>query len=238
MRKQMKETKFRIHLVGARGRMGTRIAAIAGQDARVAGVVPWPRDQPIGAAVRDPAQPDVVIDFSSPGGVETSASLSEHLGAALLVGTTGLGEAALRRVERAAERVPVMVAPNTSRGVALLAHLAGELARLLPETFGIEIVESHHRGKRDAPSGTALRLAEKIRGAGRTDLDASRVHSIRIGDIVGEHEIIAAGDGQVLRLSHRAESRDVFAQGAVDAAAWLCRQRPGRYTIDEAMAAG
>lgn len=128
-----------------------------------------------------------------------------------------------------------MVAPNTSLGVAVLCHLVAEAARLLPARFDVDLVDRHHARKKDAPSGTALRIAAAMRDRGGRELPLDRCHALRGGDVVGEHEIQFAGDDQVVRISHAAGSRDVFARGALDAAAWLAGRRPGRYGIEDAL---
>ena len=127
-----------------------------------------------------------------------------------------------------------MIAPNTSLGVAVLNHLAAVAAGLLGTRYGVNLIEAHHTGKRDAPSGTALRIADTLRRAG-AELPAESIHAIRSGDVVGEHTVEFAGGGERIRICHMATSRDLFARGALEAAAWLHGRPPGRYTIEQAL---
>ena len=223
---------IRLIVHGAQGRMGRRICALAGSDPRfevIDGELSEPRD---GGSVSDAAC-DVVIDFSSPAGAECAAKLAVAHGAALLVGTTGLSGQNFRQLEEAAESVPVMIASNTSIGVTVLNKLAVVAAKLLGADFAVEMTESHHIGKRDAPSGTALRLAEVLREQAGREVPRESIRAIREGDIVGEHEIVFRGPAESLRISHSARSRDLFALGALRAAAWLHGRSPGRYGIEE-----
>ena len=131
-----------------------------------------------------------------------------------------------------------MVAPNTSLGAAVLVHLATVAARLLGPEYQVNLIEVHHTGKRDAPSGTALRIAEALRREAGADLPPERIHAIRSGDVVGEHTVELAAAGERLRLCHLATSRDLFARGALRAAAWLHGRPPGRYAIEEVVGLG
>jgi 4-hydroxy-tetrahydrodipicolinate reductase len=163
-----------------------------------------------------------------------------------LVGTTGLDAGVDPVAAAAAQRVPVLIAPNTSIGVTLLIELVRAAARALPAAYDIEIVESHHRAKRDAPSGTALalgRAAAEGRGASLESLrlpdarDGQRVEGgvgfavLRGGDVVGEHELRFCGTGEALTLGHRATDRAIFARGALQAARWLVGRAAGRYQM-------
>ena len=175
---------------------------------------------------------DVVIDFSSDEGAARAAQAATALGCALLVGTTGLSQASLEAIERASSRVPAMVAPNTSLGVAVTRRLVTEAARLLPG-FDIDIVETHHVRKLDAPSGTARSLAEAVaRGTGKP-MNPARIHAIRAGDVIGEHVVTYSGAGERVIITHAATSRDLFALGALRMARWLVNQRPGMHVSDE-----
>ena len=194
---------------------------------------------------------DVFIDFSVP------QALSDHLAAAvaagkpILVGTTGLGEDHQRLIDEAAAKVAVIYAPNTSLGIALLRHLVTEAATRLGPQWDIEIVEMHHRQKRDAPSGTALLLggaAAKGRGApleeisrfdrmagGEREAGTIGYAVLRGGTVAGEHQVIFAGEGERLELGHRADSRMIFARGAIRAALWLAGKPAGRYTMADVL---
>jgi 4-hydroxy-tetrahydrodipicolinate reductase len=193
------------------------------------------------------AAADVAIDFSQPQATRANIAACRAARKPLLIGTTGFAaEVSEAELVAAARDIAVLVAPNTSLGVALLADLVRRAARALPAEFDIEIIEAHHRAKRDAPSGTALALAraagegrhqppeESVSGAAAARLGPRRQGDIgfavvRGGDIVGEHTVLFAGSGEELRLSHRAGDRAIFARGALRAALWLLGRPPGRY---------
>lgn len=215
--------------------MGTRIIALAHSDERFNVVASVDRDDAASADALRAGTVDVVIDFSSDDGARRAAQLADRLGAALLVGTTALSPETLDLLEKTSQNVAVMIAANTSLGVAVLNHLAAEAARLLGSEYQIDIIESHHVMKKDAPSGTALRIAQAIRDSTGIDLPADRMHCIRAGDIIGEHTIHFAGPGERIQLSHSATNRDLFARGALRAAAWLHTQKPGLYTIEQSL---
>jgi 4-hydroxy-tetrahydrodipicolinate reductase len=215
--------------------MGRRVGALARADARFDLAAEIDRD----AASRDARKAvvtiDAIIDFSSDEGARHAADLaSEHM-AALLVCTTGLSRQTLHALELATTRVPVMIAPNTSLGIAVCNRLIAEAARCLGARFDVDVIERHHAAKRDRPSGTARRLAGTLRVRGEVDLPEDRIHSIRAGDIVGEHTIEFSGAGERLVVQHIAENRDLFALGALDAVSWLVGQSPGRYEIDQSL---
>jgi 4-hydroxy-tetrahydrodipicolinate reductase len=244
---------MRLAVTGATGRMGGAVlAAAADRDAAVVlavareattvadrDVVP---DDDLADRLRD-AEVDVLVDFSAPAATERYAEACAESGVSLVGGTTGLGDDARGALAAAAERVPVLHATNFARGVAALERLLADAADALPG-YDLELVETHHAGKRDAPSGTAGALldaagvAEDDRVHGREG-EAPRaegevgVHAVRAGAVAGEHEAILAGDGEELRLTHRAGDRRVFAAGALDAAAWLAGRDPGRYAFHE-----
>lgn len=215
--------------------MGTRIIALAHSDERFNVVASVDRNDAASADALRAGTVDVVIDFSSDDGARRAAQLADRLGAALLVGTTALSPETLDLLEKTSQNVAVMIAANTSLGVAVLNHLAAEAARLLGSEYQIDIIESHHVMKKDAPSGTALRIAQAIRDSTGIDLPADRMHCIRAGDIIGEHTIHFAGPGERIQLSHSATNRDLFARGALRAAAWLHTQKPGLYTIEQSL---
>ena len=195
---------------------------------------------------------DVVIDFTA-----AAASL-EHLKAAaaagvpMVIGSTGFTAQQMEEAAAAAKRSAVLIAPNMSVGVNVLFQVVAEVARLLGEDFDVEIVEAHHRFKKDAPSGTALKLAQIIaRSLGR-DLDKTGVygrhglvgertseeigvHAVRGGDIVGEHTVMFAGMGERIEIIHRAQSRDNFARGAIRAAKWIVGKPPGIYDMSDVL---
>jgi 4-hydroxy-tetrahydrodipicolinate reductase len=195
---------------------------------------------------------DVLIDFSSPEATAEAAEVAAQSGKALVVGTTGLDALQQSAVDRAALRVPVCQAANFSTGVNLSLVLLETAARVLGDTVDIEIVEAHHRHKRDAPSGTALAMGEVVAQALGRDLHAVAVYgregqtgpreretigfaTVRGGDIVGDHTVMFAADGERLEISHKASSRMAFARGAVRAAVWLAGREPGRYGMREVL---
>lgn len=251
-----------IGIVGASGRMGREIVAAAqgwdGVEIRGGLVRPGSR-----SIERDSAVPlfteaeslakavDVLIDVSSPTATPWIAGAARQAGTPLVCGVTGLGEVGHAALDAAARQVPVLYARNLSPGIAALIDLLPRLLAALPEA-DVEIVETHHRGKKDAPSGTAQALAEVIIRA-RSELAAQRVvygregdaarepgeigmHSLRGGANSGEHTILLATDGEEIRISHRALSRRTFADGALRAAEWLVLQPAGMYTMADVLA--
>lgn len=195
---------------------------------------------------------DVVIDFTSPSATAAHARLAACYRTALVVGTTGLGPEQNECLAAAAEAVPVVVAANMSVGINLLLGLTRQVAAILGEDYDIEIVEMHHRHKVDAPSGTALALGHAAAAGRGTSLDSvsQRVRdgqigsrtsgtigfaTLRGGDVVGEHTVIFAGEGERIELSHRATSRTVFAQGAVRAARWTAGRPAGLYSMRQVL---
>jgi 4-hydroxy-tetrahydrodipicolinate reductase len=191
------------------------------------------------------SQADVAIDFSDPRVTQSNLTACRLARKPLLIGTTGFAADLTAAFEAAAKDIPLLVAPNTSVGVTLLIELVRQAARALPVQFDIEITEAHHRMKRDAPSGTALALGRAAAEGRNQPFDGSASTTrkdgtarqggeigfavVRGGDIVGEHAVLFAGIGESLTLSHRATDRAIFARGALQAAAWLVSQPPGRY---------
>jgi 4-hydroxy-tetrahydrodipicolinate reductase len=223
-----------ITLFGGSGRMGKAIAEVAADRDDVAIVE--------GSA-------DVFVDFSAPEGLEHHLETAVEANRPILIGTTGLTDAHQRLIEEAAARIAVLQAANTSLGVNLLAFLVRETAARLGEDWDIEIVEMHHRHKLDAPSGTALLLGKAAAEARGSTLEKLRrdgnrgarrdgsigFASLRGGSVAGDHQVIFAGDGERLELGHRAESRAIFAQGAVRAAVWLVGRPAGLYSMSDVL---
>jgi len=192
---------------------------------------------------------DVVIDFSTASAVPALLSAAVQQKVAVVSGTTGLDDQAQRALDKAAASVPVMWAPNTSVGVQVLAELVEQAVRRLGSGFDVEIVEIHHRKKVDAPSGTARRLAEAAKAgrSGLTELTAREgivgprtdnevgVMALRGGDVIGDHTVFLFGNGERIELTHRASSRDLFAQGALRAAGLLVGKAPGRYALADVL---
>jgi 4-hydroxy-tetrahydrodipicolinate reductase len=171
---------------------------------------------------------DVAVDFSLPEAFDAVLALCVARKSGFVSGTTGLHEAQRIALEEAARVVPVLWASNFSIGVAVLADAVARAASALPG-WDCDIVEAHHAGKRDAPSGTALSLGEAAGKGGATP----RYASLRAGDIVGEHTVQFTGRGERLEFIHRATSRDVFAHGALQAARWLAGRQPGQYRMSD-----
>jgi 4-hydroxy-tetrahydrodipicolinate reductase len=262
---------IRIAMIGAAGRMGRAIvralsesrtsalvAAVerpgspdVGQDAGTLAGIPA-----LGIAIQSevPAAgaADVWIDFSAPASSVINVRAAAAAGSPIVVGTTGLSSPEKQVVAEAAGTIPMVLAPNTSVGVTVLLKLVADAARALGPGYDIEIVETHHRLKRDAPSGTALRLAEAAAEASGRDLaEAARyarhgdigprtgeeigIQTLRGGDVVGDHTVFFLGLGERVEISHRATSREVFARGAVRAAEWLAGKPAGLYDMRDVL---
>jgi 4-hydroxy-tetrahydrodipicolinate reductase len=237
---------LRIAVVGARGRMGSAVVRLAGEQ----GLAVTHAVEKGEVALLASGGFDVAIDFSSADAVPELALAVAESGAALVSGTTGLSSEGERALDAASGRIAVLWEPNMSVGVHVLGTLVRQAIAALGDGFDVEIVETHHRRKVDAPSGTALRLAAIARethdGAlvhgreGRPGPRAARavgMHAVRGGDVVGDHSVHLLGDGERLELVHRAASRDVFARGAIRAALWIAKKTPGRYTLTDVLAA-
>jgi 4-hydroxy-tetrahydrodipicolinate reductase len=195
---------------------------------------------------------DVVIEFSIAAATASHATLAAELGKPMVIGTTGLSPAESAAVHEAAKRIPIVWAANTSLGINLLLGLVEQVAARLGPDWDVEIMEMHHRGKADAPSGTALALGraaatgrgvtlDKVAQRGRDGITGARrdgdigFASLRGGDAVGDHHVIFAGAGERLELSHNATNRAIYAKGAVRAARWVIDQRPGLYGMKEVL---
>ena len=251
-------------ITGAAGRMGTRLVALAHADAdlKVLAAIDRPDHDRLALDAGEVAgvgkmglpltfdmkpTPDVLIDFTSPASMRHWLKTCRDRGIAMVIGTTGLNDSDHAIIDQAATDIAVLQAPNMSLGVNLLFKIAGEVAKILGDDYDKEIVEGHHRFKKDAPSGTAMGLAEailKATGKSRDTLVYDRhgddvvrkpgeigMHALRIGDEVGRHTAYFAALGERLELTHVATNRDTFVHGALRAAKWLARQKPGRYAI-------
>jgi len=253
--------------------MGQRIIALANQDDRfeiaaaleAAGHPALGRDAGEVAGVgtlETPIRPhadagegaefDVLIDFSLPAGTMASLDLCLKTKRPMVIGTTGHADEELARIRTAAETIPVLKAPNMAIGVNVLFRLAGQVAAALGDEYDTEIIESHHRFKADAPSGTAMELLNQVCQATGRDPNADAVygrqgqtgqrpprqigmHALRVGDTVGEHEVHFGCLGETLVLRHVAHTRDTFARGALRAAAWVVGKPPGFYTMQDVL---
>ena len=195
---------------------------------------------------------DVAIDFSSPESSLKTLDQAVKSGKGLVIGTTGFSSGQKDRVREAAPKIPCVMAPNMSIGVNVLFKMVDEMARVLGDAYDVEIVEAHHKFKKDAPSGTAVRLSEIVAESLNRDIDEVGVygrkgmtegrtpkeigiHTLRAGDIVGEHRVMFGGMGETLEISHRAQSRETFARGAVRAAQWVVKQSPGLYDMQDVL---
>ncbi len=237
-----------IGIIGSAGRMGVALAAaVAEAGHSLAGGVD--RGDDVAALA---VQSDALIDFSAPDALEANLDAAIAAGVPILVGTTGLAERHHFLIDDAARDIAVLQTGNTSLGVTLLVHLVREAAARLGPDWDIEIAEMHHRMKVDAPSGTALLLGEAAAAARGIDLagQSERGHdgatgarvagtigfaALRGGTVAGDHSVIFAGEGETLTLSHRAESRAIFASGAVRGATWLIGRKAGRYRMGEVL---
>ena len=238
----------KIGIIGSAGRMGqVLVEAIAAAGHTHAGGVD--QDGDLAALV---AASEVLVDFSSPNALEATLDACVAANKPVVVGTTGLEERLHYLIDDAARNIPVLQTGNTSLGVTMLAALVKQAASQLGDDWDIEIVEMHHRHKVDAPSGTALLLGEAAAKGRRIDLSTNSERardgitgarstgaigfaSLRGGSVAGDHTVIFASDNERIELIHRAESRAVFATGAVKAALWLTAQKAGRYRMEEVL---
>lgn len=261
----MSDGRVRVVVTGATGRMGSTLCRLLrdepgmtlvgaterkGLDARALAALEVPVSDELETLLGE-VEADVVIDFTSAEASVAHARVCAERGVALVVGSTGFGSEARAEVLKLSRKIPLVMAPNMSVGVNLVIRMAAELAKVLGDGFDIEIVESHHRHKKDAPSGTALRLAEDIAraiGRGPSDFRTARegdvgerpqreigIQTVRGGDVVGEHTVFFLGDGERVELSHRATSRDQFGRGALRAARWVAGRVPGHYDMNDVL---
>lgn len=234
---------IKLGVLGAGGRMGRRIIELAGID----------KDFDVTLALEKRGSPligkdiervkfssnadgiflvDVVIDFTLPFAALDNLSYALKYKKPLVLGTTGFKEEEAGKIKEAAGNIPIVFSPNMSIGVNLLFGLLGEVARKLGTAYDIEITEAHHKAKKDSPSGTAKKMTQVIYDACGRDVP---VHSIRAGDIVGDHTIIYAGGGERIEIKHQAHSRDVFALGALKAAKWIVNKPAGLYSMQDVL---
>ena len=210
---------IRINLFAPDGRMGKAIASAVAEDSRFA------IDQDHG---------DVLVDFSAPAALESSLEQAVSAGIPILIGTTGLDEAADQRIVAASTKIAVLRAANTSLGVALLADLVERAAKALGPEWDVQIAEIHHRMKVDAPSGTALMLGKLAEAASARSVGYA---SLRGGTVAGDHDVMFLGPDERLILSHRAENRMIFARGALAAAAFVAGKPAGLYSMRDVISA-
>lgn len=263
---------IRVIVDGAAGKMGKRIINLIEQDENLelVGAVEYSKSPYIGKDIGEVmglqkknvavssnledivSQGEVIIEFSSPEATLKHTRIAANNKKAMVIGTTGLSDDDIKEIKKLSVATPIMMAPNMSLGVNILFKIVEDVAKMLDKDYDIEIVEMHHRLKKDAPSGTALKLAEyAAKGLGENLSDVgvfSRngiigerkekeigVMSLRGGDVVGDHTVIFAGSGERLEFTHKASSRDTFAIGAVRAAKWVVDKLPGLYDMKDVL---
>ncbi len=258
----------RISVAGATGRMGSRIASLSIQDPSTTLTGAFERkghegigkdmgsligveqlSTPLTESILDSIEAsDVVIDFTTVESTLEHVKVCAEYKRAIVIGTTGIKERQVNDIRSFSRDIPIVFAPNMSVGINLLFRILKDVAQTLGDDYDIEIIEAHHRLKRDAPSGTAMKMAQVIAEALRRNLDDVAVYSrkgltgertekeigiqtIRAGDIVGEHTVIFGGIGERVEITHRASSRDTFAKGALRAARWIMDKPAGLYDM-------
>lgn len=247
---------IKLIISGACGRMGRSIAALALRDPAfsLGAALEAPKHDavgrdlsamlgssaPVGVAVTDDAeaalgQGDVVVEFTVPEVTIAHVELAKRLKKPMVIGTTGLSEAQHAQLRAAASAIPIVFSANMSLGVNVLFELVQAAATHLGPGYDVEVIEAHHRHKQDAPSGTAKRLAAVLATSRRQRVDSIPVHAIRAGEIVGDHTVVFAGPSERLELTHRAQSREVFAQGALRAAQFVVGHGPGLYDMSDVL---
>ncbi len=259
-------------VAGAAGRMGIRIINIinetegvtlsgafehpdnpnVGQDAGLVAGIGENGIKVSGSLDAIIASGDAVIDFTVPAATISNIKTAAAAGKAMVIGTTGITEDEQKEIRETAKNIPVVFAPNFSVGVNVMFKVAAEMAKILGGDYDIEIVEAHHRLKKDAPSGTAIGLAKKLAEATDRDLEKTAVYArhgiigqrtdeeigiqtVRAGDITGDHTVLFGGIGERLELTHRAHNRDNFAKGAVRAAKWIISRNAGLYDMQDVL---
>ena len=222
---------LRVLLVGAVGRMGKTIVDLASRESNIEIAAQCDLGDAIEPAMKNC---DVAIDFSHADAIEEICRAALQLRKPLVIGTTGHSLAQRQTIEKAARSVPIVFASNFSICVNALFALTHSAAEILGNEFDLEIIETHHRMKKDAPSGTAKTLAEILKKARKIDNEIP-TRSIREGEAVGEHTVVFAGLGEQLELTHRASSREIFARGALRAAEWIIGKPAGLYNMQDVL---
>ena len=234
---------IKLAISGCGGRMGTRILNLALKDKtfEVTALLEHARHKLVGKNLNgikvtdDSSQikkADVLIEFTAPQGTIEHLKAALKLKKAMVIGTTGLTVEQVDSIVAASKRIPIVFAPNMSVGVNLVFTLVGDIARALGKDYDIEVVESHHKAKKDAPSGTAKKIAELITEVTKK---GTPVHALRMGDVVGDHTIVFAGNSERIELTHRAHSRDVFAVGALKASKFIVNKKPKLYNMQDVL---
>lgn len=260
---------LKIAVNGVCGRMGARIAALVFEDSQLKLVAALERhghpslDKDVGTIAGCGetnikvtstlnTQADVLIDFSSPESTVAIAEVCAKKNIGLIVGTTGLNPQQLERIKSFSTQIPCLISPNMSVGVNVMFNLAAQMAQMLGKEFDIEIIETHHRFKKDSPSGTALKLAENICEAtgrkldkdviyGRHGITGERpanqigMHAVRSGDVIGDHTVVFGSLGERIEITHKAHTRDTFVRGAIRAAKFVAQKPPGMYSMSDVL---
>lgn len=223
------KSRVRVALIGARGRMGQTIADLAENDAKIDIVTQCDLGDSIESALKDC---DVAVDFTTASSIEEVCRAASLHKKALVIGTTGHSPKQRELIEKTAKSLPIVFASNFSVGVNALFALTKRAAEILGSEFEAEIVETHHTKKKDAPSGTARTLAEILKTQLKIDIP---IQSIREGDVVGEHTVTFVGPSERLELTHRADSREIFARGALRAAEWVVGKPAGLFSMQDVL---
>ena len=263
---------IKIAVAGAAGRMGSRITALSKEypELKLTGAFERKGHGAIGKDIgtivgigetgiklSDSLEDiidnaDVIIDFTTPGSTKENLKVASGKGKAMVIGTTGLSKDDMKEIEPFTKNIPCVMASNMSTGVNLLLKVLQDVAKVLGDEYDIEIIEAHHRLKKDAPSGTALKMAQVIADAVNRNLDEVAVYArkgiigerakkeigiqtVRAGDIVGEHTVLFGGLGERIEITHKASSRDTFARGALRAAQWIAGKPAGLYDMQDVL---
>jgi 4-hydroxy-tetrahydrodipicolinate reductase len=227
----MKSSPARVLLIGAAGRMGKTIFDLASTEPEIEIVAQCDLGDAIEPAMNDC---DVAIDFSHANATGEICSAALYHGKSLVIGTTAHSQEQRNTIEETAQSVPIVLASNFSVGVNVLFWLTCKAAELLGPDFDAQIVETHHKTKKDAPSGTAKTLAQVLKATQKIENEIP-IQSIREGEVVGEHAVIFSGPSERLELTHRAASREIFARGALRAAKWIIGRPPGLYSMHDVL---
>ena len=227
----MKKIPVRVSLVGAAGRMGKTVLDLAAADPKIDIVAQCDLGDPIEPAMKNC---DVIIDFSHSDAIDEICRAATQHGKSLVIGTTGHSKQQRRIIEKVAESLPIVFASNFSIGVNVLFWLTRKAAELLGRDFNPEIIETHHKMKKDAPSGTAKTLADVLKTVQKIQSEIP-IQSIREGEVVGEHTVIFSEPGERVELTHRAANREIFARGALRATKWIMGRPVGLYSMQDVL---
>ena len=227
----MKPCPVRVLLIGAAGRMGQTVLNLAQSDPDIQIAAQCDLGDSIEPAMKNC---DVGIDFSHADSIDEICRAALKYGKPLVIGTTGHSQQQRKTIEETAHSIPIVLASNFSVGVNVLFWLTQKAAGFLGPDFNPKIVETHHKMKKDAPSGTAKTLADTLKVVQKHDREIP-IQSIREGDVVGEHAVIFGGPGESLELTHRAANRGIFARGALRAAKWIVDKPPRLYSMQDVL---